>query len=95
MPMATPLHISQRRWSRFHVRLERYERIHLARVDIRINFANMHISALDPIVQESWTVLTHLHVTAKESSLQDDDNGKSVVILSGSPFATKKAKTKS
>ncbi|CAK4611594.1 hypothetical protein LEN26_001603 [Aphanomyces euteiches] len=60
---------------------------------IRINFANTQITSLDPIVLESWTVLTHLHVTAKESSLQDD-NGKSVVILSGSPFATKKAKVK-
>ncbi|KAF0690714.1 Aste57867_17909 [Aphanomyces stellatus] len=55
---------------------------------IRVNVANTRIASIDPDVEASWVVLTHLHVTPKESTLQE----KSILILSGTPYAQSQKK---
>ncbi|RHY25000.1 hypothetical protein DYB32_008566 [Aphanomyces invadans] len=53
-------------------------------LDLRVNLANTAITTFDVEVASKWRVLSHLHITAKESTPSDDT---SVLIVSGTPYA--------
>ncbi|ETV91074.1 hypothetical protein H310_14237 [Aphanomyces invadans] len=52
--------------------------------NLRVNLANTAITTFDVEVASKWRVLSHLHITAKESTPSDDT---SVLIVSGTPYA--------
>ncbi|ETV67563.1 hypothetical protein, variant 1 [Aphanomyces astaci] len=79
----TALHANGNPIAHFPTALERF-------TNLRVNLANSEITTL--LVDETnWKVLTHLHVTTKESTASVDRN---VLIVSGTPYAKHKLTVK-